>query len=249
MTLSEIATVVEEQNKTRIRNSLLRSGFTLCALLTLFFCRAASSADLPANGSLLPKNGRTYHLHVGDTLDVKFFYNPELDQQVCVRPDGRISLPLAADVQAEGLTPEELAVSLRGHYLHELKDPEVSVLVRSYSPQKVFVSGEVLRPGAIELNGVKTVLQAVSEAGGFKDSARVKEVLLIRQNANHQIVALKLDMTAILKGKSTAEDHELWASDIVYVPRSRIANVNYWVDAYLRKNIPGSIAMMAVPQP
>jgi protein involved in polysaccharide export with SLBB domain len=207
----------------------------------------ATAADLPATASLSPANGRTYHLHVGDTLDVKFFYNPELDQQACVRPDGRISLPLAPDIQAEGLTPEELASSLRGHYVHELRDPEISVLVRSYSPQKVFVSGEVLRPGAIELNGVKTVLQAVSEAGGFKDSARLKEVLLIRQDASHQIVTLKLDLSAMLQSKPNAEDHLVEASDIVYVPRSHIANVNYWVDAYIRKNIPGSIGLMTIP--
>ncbi|HEX4769552.1 MAG TPA: polysaccharide biosynthesis/export family protein [Bryobacteraceae bacterium] len=236
MTISQIATT-----------TFLRPGFTLCVLLTLLICRAGNAADLSKIPALSPESGRTYHLHVGDTLDIKFFYDPELDQQVCVRPDGRISLPLAPDIQAEGLTPGELASSLRAHYLHELKDPDVSVLVRSYSPQKVFISGEVLRPGAVDLSGVKTLLQAVSEAGGFKDSARLNEVLLIRQNANGQIVTLKLDVSSTLKGKANAEDHVLEASDIVYVPRSHIANVNYWVDAYIRKNIPGSIGMMTIP--
>jgi polysaccharide biosynthesis/export protein len=221
---------------------------SVCVLLNcaLVFGAAASN-DLKSGRIVSSDRARPYQLHIGDDLEVKFFYSPELDQKVSVRPDGKISLPLATNVQAEGLTAEELAGVLRGIYEKELVAPEISVVVRQFSAQKIFVNGEVSRPGVLELNGIKTVLQAISEAGGLKDSARAKEVLLIRQNANHQIAVIKVDVDQLLRGKPQAEDHLLEPYDIIYVPRSRIANVNYWVDAYVRKNIPGSFGMMMVP--
>jgi protein involved in polysaccharide export with SLBB domain len=84
-----------------------------------------------------------YHLQPGDELDIRFYFNPELNSSVLVRPDGRISLPLANEVQAAGLTPEALSQRLRTAYEQELRRPELTVIVRSFNS----VGGEVASPG------------------------------------------------------------------------------------------------------
>lgn len=179
-----------------------------------------------------------YVIQAGDQLDIKFFYNSELNEQITVRPDGHISLQLVNDIQAAGLTPEQLTQSLVGIYSKELRKPEIAVIVRSFSSQRVWVDGEVGKPGVVNLTGRTTVLQAVSEAGGLKETARAHEVVIIRRNAESRPVALTLDLTKPIKGADRGEDLLLMPYDVIFVPRSRIANVNRWMDLYIRKNIP-----------
>ena len=99
-----------------------------------------------------------YRIQVGDQLDIKFFYNPELNEQVTVRPDGRISLQLVHEVMTAGLTPAELTGLLTKKYAAELKKPEVTVIVRSSGGHKIYVDGEVAKPGMFSLMGFTTVL-------------------------------------------------------------------------------------------
>jgi protein involved in polysaccharide export with SLBB domain len=182
-----------------------------------------------------------YRLQPGDELDVRFYYNPELNTSVLIRPDGRISLPLANEVQASGLTPAELSQRLRSAYEAELRRPELTVIVRSFNSQKVFVGGEVAAPGVIQALGPLTVLQSVTQAGGFRETARLNEVLVIRRDPaapTSNPIVIPVDISAVVDGSSTSEDIALMPFDVVYVPKSPIANVNKFVDQYLRQNIP-----------
>ncbi len=113
-----------------------------------------------------------YQIQLGDALDIKFFYHPELNESVIVRPDGRISLQLVHEVQASGLTPEQLRNSLQNRYGSQISQPEIAVIVRSFTAQKVYVDGEVAKPGLVPLAGQMTVLQSIASAGGLKDTAR-----------------------------------------------------------------------------
>jgi protein involved in polysaccharide export with SLBB domain len=179
-----------------------------------------------------------YRISLGDQLDIKFFYNPELNEQVIVRPDGRISLQLIPEIVANGMTPAALTRQLTEFYSKDLKQPQVTVIVRGFGSQRVYVDGEVGKPGMVPILGLMTALQAIAEAGGMKETARDYQVLIIRRGALNKPMAFSLDLKKAREGKDLSQDIALAPFDIVYVPRSRIANVKVWVDQYIRKNIP-----------
>ncbi len=185
-----------------------------------------------------PISAREYTIQAGDLLDIKFFYNPELNEQVTVRPDGRIALQLVKEIDAAGKTPVQLTDLLTGKYAPQIKNPEITVLVRSFSTQKVYVDGEVNKAGLVSLAEPMTVLQAVAQAGGFKDTAKRSEVILIRRGMDNKRITMTMDMENAIDGSDRAQDQLLMPYDIVYVPKSNVANVNLWVDQYIRKNLP-----------
>jgi len=189
----------------------------------------ASSAALP---------GEEYRIQPGDLLDVKFFYSPELNEQVPVRPDGRISLQLAHEVLAGGRTPAELTAILKDTYSRELRKPEVTVIVRSFGSQRVYVDGEVAKPGMIPLTGPTTVRQAISQAGGFLYTGNATDVLLIRRGPGDQPLAMMVNMQKILDGTDLGQDIYLKPFDIVYIPKTAIANANLWIEQYLTRMVP-----------
>lgn len=178
-----------------------------------------------------------YRIGVGDELEIKFAYNPELDARIPVRPDGRISVPLAKQIMAAGLTTQALEDVLSKKYAVELKRPEVTVIVRGFNAQKVFVDGEVFRPGLVPLMGPLTAIQAIAQVGGFKDTSRLSEVVVIRRTQSKPMVAV-LDVRKARDNTDSSQDILLMPFDIVYVPRSKIANVDLFVDQYVRRMIP-----------
>ncbi len=184
-----------------------------------------------------------YRISIGDQLDIKFFYNPELNEQVIVRPDGRISLQLIPEVVANGLTPAALTRHLTEQYSKDLKQPQLTVIVRAFGAQRVFVDGEVGRPGLIPILGEMTALQAISQAGGMKETARTGDVIIIRRGAANKPTAFVVDLKKAHNGTDLSQDVSLAPADIVFVPRSHIANLNVWVDQYIRKNIPIPITL------
>lgn len=184
-----------------------------------------------------------YRIQPGDQMEIKFYYTPELNELVVVRPDGRISLQLAPDMIAAGLTPTELTETLKRSYSRELGHPEIAVIMRNFSGQRIYVDGEVNKPDLVPLSAGMTVVQSISVAGGLKDSARPNEVVIIRRGPEGKPQVFTVDLTRILNGTDTGQDLALMPFDVVYVPKSAIANVNLWVDQYLRKNIPVSFGM------
>ncbi len=179
-----------------------------------------------------------YIIRSGDELEIKFFYNPNLNAQQKVRPDGRISLQLVHDVTAAGLTTKELEKVLTKKYSKFLKDPEITVIVTSFDSQKIYVDGEVKNPGMIVMGGYMDLLQAIASAGGLNEGALRNQILIIRRNGMRQPFIIVADVEKILTGQDPAQNVVLEPYDIIYVPKSRIAQVNAWVDLYLRKNIP-----------
>jgi len=222
-----------------------RSGFAIGLILSVLLLGGCGSAAVKpatieqANALSTRAAGGEYRLQPGDELDIRFYYNPELSTSVLIRPDGRISLPLANEIQAAGLTPNQLSQRLRSAYEQELRRPELTVIVRSFNSQKVFVGGEVASPGVIQALGPLTVLQSVTQAGGFKETARLGEVLVIRRDPSMpDPIVIPVDISAVVDGTQTNQDIALMPFDVVYVPKSPIANVNKFVDQYIRQNIP-----------
>ena len=164
-----------------------------------------------------------YVIKPGDKLSVKFFFNPELNEQdLIVRPDGRISLQLVHEVEAANLTAPQLTTLLAERYAGQLKNPEIAVIVRSVRQQPhVYVDGEVSSPGTFEIGDSLSVLQAVALASGFNaDTAKKDEVIVIRRDQNGQQFVIKLDINAALTGKDLTQNIPLLPNDFVFVPRS-----------------------------
>ncbi len=195
--------------------------------------------SLPTSESKVVKQdyvSKNYVIAPGNLLGIKFFNTPDLNEEVAVRPDGKISLQLIHDVMAAGLTPLQLTKNLKKAYGSQLRKPEIAVIVRSLASQ-VYVDGEVKQPGMLDLEGPTTVMQSIASAGGFTDRAKLKEVIVIRRRPSETVV-ITANLEDVIRGKDTRQDINLLPSDIVYVPRTPIANVNVWVDQYIRRNIP-----------
>jgi polysaccharide export outer membrane protein len=179
---------------------------------------------------------RNYYLQPGDQIDIKFFYDPELNETVTIRPDGKISLQLVEEMKIAGLTPAELDKIITERYGEELKNPEVAVIVRSFGGQKVYVGGEVKFPKTLSLTGDLTVMQSIIDAGGLKDSAKKTEIIVIHRGYDYKPVPYKINLERLLAGQE--KDISLQPFDIVYIPKSKIDNVNEWVRKYVRNMIP-----------
>ena len=183
---------------------------------------------------------KEYVIAPGDILDVKFMYNPEFNELAMpVRPDGRISLQLAPDIKAAGLTTAQLRELLSAKYATELKTPELAVIVRSFAENRVFVDGEVVTPGYADLSARTTVMRAIDLKGGMRETARLSQVIIIRKDFEGQPKATVVDLRKVIDGTDLSQDIKLMPYDIVYVPKSNIARVDKWVLEYITNVIPG----------
>ncbi len=177
-----------------------------------------------------------YQIETGDSLEIKFRVTKELNDIVTVRPDGMISLQLVGDQPAKGLTPEQLREQLQAAYSKDIVTPDLAVIVRSFSGNSIYVGGEVNSPVRVPLTGRVTTLKAVILAGGFKDTADRKRVVVRHEDGT----CCQYDLKSVIECKSTGQDIELRPYDIVYVPKSRIAKVNLFVEQYIDKVLPFS---------
>lgn len=163
----------------------------LIALALISLAAAAGGAQEvpapgPASGTEAPAVGPADDLPAGfvigpeDVLSIVFWRDKEMSTQVTVRPDGKISLPLLDEVQAAGLTPAEL----RAHLIAESKrffgNPNVTVVVDRVNSRKVFITGQVVKPGPYVITAPTTVLQLIALAGGLKDFADSKNITIVR---------------------------------------------------------------------
>lgn len=213
--------------------------------IALLVSLPASCAGVP--GSVLPiellrnagVNERAFEeIWPGDVLEVRHRNTPELDATVTVRPDGGISLPLAGQVRAAGRTPAELEIEIELACAREVIRPDVTVIVTEFTGRTVHVGGEVRAPGTIPLVRSTSLLETLLAAGGPLETARLQSVLVIRQFKGGKWRAFDVDVNAVIAGEADAFNLQLQPADVVFVPRSAIANVNLFVDQYIRKNLP-----------
>jgi polysaccharide biosynthesis/export protein len=171
-----------------------------------------------------------YRLQVGDVVDVKLMLNPELNDQVVVRPDGMISTMVVGDIKAYGRTVRQVQKDLENGYGKNLTEPRVSLIVRSFAPTRVYVLGEVNAPGEfITVGPSLTLLQAIARSGGVKNSADTSNVIIVRHGAGDTSEAYRASYHDAVTGEDPASDVRLAPYDVVYVPRTGVANayLNY----------------------
>jgi polysaccharide export outer membrane protein len=158
-----------------------------------------------------------YSIGPGDILNISVWREPDVSGTVPVRPDGKISLPLLGDVPAAGSTPAKLAATITERLRQYLNDPRVTVVVTAANSRRIYLIGEVIRPGAIPMLPSMTVLQALSTAGGFSQFANIKKMYVLR-NENGKQVKLPVDYKRAVSGQSPDQNIPLKAGDTVVVP-------------------------------
>jgi protein involved in polysaccharide export with SLBB domain len=171
----------------------------------------------------------SYRFYPGDEVEVSTPSAPELNKVVTVGLDGRISLPLIDPVMAADRTPVELRDALRRAYDPVLVDPRVDVAVKSAQPLKVFVGGEVDKAGVYDMPGDINALQAIIQAGGFKGSARRDRVIVIRRGPDGRPMMRTVDLKRGIYDPANAETVPLRRFDIVYVPRTGLADAGLFI--------------------
>jgi polysaccharide biosynthesis/export protein len=173
------------------------------------------SSTAPAQAS--PANDTAYVIGPEDVLTIDVWKEKELSGPVPVRPDGKISLPLLNDVQAAGLTPMQLMDSLKEKLKQFVSDPTVTVTVTTINSRKVYILGEVTRPGAFPLVPDMTVLQAITSAGGPTPYAKKSGIYVLR-NQNGAQTKLPFNYKQVVKGGSPEQNIFLKSGDTVVVP-------------------------------
>lgn len=177
-----------------------------------------------------------YRIGPGDELEVRLPYNGEYNDRVVVGPDGRFTLALVGEVIGEGKTVAQLTAELENRYARDLLRPRVTVAIRNYASQRIFVGGEVNNTGLFAMPGRIGVMEAILMANGFMDTARTSEVVLIRRGDDGQPMMRTVDVSGFVAG--SAQDVPLRAFDVVFVPKSTIAEVNQFVEQFINRVVP-----------
>jgi polysaccharide export outer membrane protein len=195
-------------------SSILSTLALVVALTGATAAQALSERPIAAGPPPLPPG---YVIGAADKLAISFWRENDLSAEVVVRPDGRISLPLINDVEAAGMTPEQLRVRLAEAASRFLENPTPTVVVREIHSRVVFITGNVDKPGAYPLTGRMTVLQLIASAGGLREFVSGKNIVLLRHDAARDI-RMPFDYQAVLKGKRLQQNVEMRPGDTVIVP-------------------------------
>jgi polysaccharide export outer membrane protein len=224
---------------------MLRRALAVSAVAALPACTSVSNFP-PAPPVPSPEAGYTsyltpYRIQIGDVLSIRLLLNPELNEDVTVRPDGHISTTVVSDERAYGRTVPQLAAALQRDYSSQLQNPHLTVVVRSFAPTRIYVGGEVNTPGEfISVGPPPTLSQAISRAGGLRLSGAEGSVFIIRRGPGNRPEFLSTRWGAIQHASDPAADVELAPFDVVYVPRTGIAEVYRYFNQYLQQFVPVS---------
>lgn len=180
-------------------------GAVLCCTLSVW----GQSSNRPQPVSQV---GPTYVIGPEDVLLVSVWKEPDLTNTLPVRADGMISLPLLNDVQASGLTPMQLADSITGKLKQYISDPHVTVVVTQMNSKRIYITGEVLHPGAVNLLPDMTVLQALASSG-FTQFANTKGIYVLRAQKK-----LPVNYRKLIKGEGMDQNVALKPGDTIVVP-------------------------------
>ncbi len=167
----------------------------------------------PAASVTLPSD---YVIGVEDILSVVFWREKEMSADVVVRPDGKISLPMLNDVMAAGLTPEALGAIVAKAGERLVRDAGATVIVKEIRSRKVYIIGEVVKPGTFQLGSEMTVLQAIGEAGGFIEGADKGDLVIVRNESGKER-RFKFNYNDVVKGKNPAQNIRLLPGDTIIV--------------------------------
>ena len=178
----------------------------------------AVPADPSPSGSAVPAHNDTYIIGADDVLSINVWKEQEVSRTVPVRSDGKISLPLAGEVQASGETPLQLEKILAAKLQSFISEPEVTVIVTEIKSQKFNILGLVSKPGTFPLTSSLTVLDAIALAGGFRDFAKQKSIYVLRKSPDGGESRLPFNYKEVIKGKNMEQNIRVQPGDTIVVP-------------------------------
>lgn len=201
---------------TRIALLIVACGLVAPVSQTAAQSQVAANRSVPSPAArAMPAPPADYVIGPDDRLSIVFWRAPEMSAEVMVRPDGRISLPLLNDVDAAGFTPEQLRERLVAEAARFIKEPPAAtVVVMEINSRRVFITGQVEKPGAYPLNGTTTVLQLIATAGGLREFVGGKDIVIVRQGN----LRLEFNYQDVVKGKNLHQNIQLRPGDTVIVP-------------------------------
>jgi polysaccharide biosynthesis/export protein len=175
----------------------------------------SQSASAPAAAKLHDAN---YSIGIDDVLAINVWKEQELTRSVPVRSDGKISLPLVGELQAAGRTPAQLEQDVAEKLRNFITDPQVTVMVQQSNSQKINVLGQVVKPGAYPFTTASTVVDALASAGGLRDFAKKKGIIILRARPGGGQDRISFNYSDYLKGKNSTQNVKLEPGDTVVVP-------------------------------
>jgi polysaccharide export outer membrane protein len=174
---------------------------------------AAAAVSLPGNAQQLPD----YTLNPGDQIDIAVWKELELTKTVIVRPDGKFSFPLAGEIQASGRTIAQVQVEITNKLKTYIPEAVVTAAVKELDGYRIYVIGQVTKPGSFVMNPRMNVLQALTVAGGMTPFAGLNGIIVLRGNGAAQRV-IQFHYSEVVKGRNLNENIQLEAGDVVVVP-------------------------------
>jgi polysaccharide biosynthesis/export protein len=198
----------------------------LAVCLAIAFPAAGQSESTPSaeERAAMAKDAvptpRDYRIGPDDVLSVVFWREEAMSAEVVVRPDGKISLPLIKDVDAAGHTPEELTAEIAEAATKFIARPNVTVIVKAINSRKIFVMGQVAKPGSFPLTGDITVLQALAQAGDVLEYAKKTRIVVVRKvdGPGGKEERFTFNYKDVVQGKHTEQNILLKPGDTVIVP-------------------------------
>ncbi len=194
---------------------------SLCLLLVTLSCSPVGYQVVDNDEKLISElqQAKPYVLGCGDAIRVTVWRHEEASADVVIAPDGKISLPLIGEITAAGLTVDELKDELNKKFQDYINEPHVTVTLREINSLKIYVIGEVSRPGEYKLNTTTDVLQAISLAGGFTMYANKSKIKIIRKEGDKKI-KINFNYNEVVKGKNLAQNIPLKPGDVIVVSES-----------------------------
>ncbi len=213
----------------------LRALFSVAAIATCSVASAAQAqapAGKPAANPQAPAPTRPsqappvvaaavippdYVIGVEDVLVIVFWREKDISSEVVVRPDGKITLPLINDVVASGLTPDQLRDVLAKEAERFIEEPAPSVVVKQINSRKVYITGEISKPGPYPLTGPTTILQLIAIAGGLREFAQKKDIVIMR-NEGGKAITFQFNYAEVANRKKLQQNILLKPGDTIVVP-------------------------------
>jgi len=205
--------------------------------------REHDSKQAYSNGiNVIPKVMPEYVLDVSDVIEVVVWRNEDLSRIIKIRPDGRISLPLAGEIKAGGLTPQQLsdviAATLERKYI---LNPQVTVIVQKVDSKTIMILGHVNKPGQYNISEKITALQAIAKAGGNAQFGHMESVVVVRNPYSMKPAIYNINLQEAINDGKFGNDMVLQPGDIVYVPKNFLGKIDD-VMGFFRRNIQPSLS-------
>lgn len=174
-----------------------------------------AAAPAPASPKEVDDN---FVIGAGDVLAINVWKEPDVSKSFPVRSDGKITLPLAGEIEAAGKTPKQLQIEVAAKLSSFISDPDVTVIVQEIRSHRYNILGQIAKPGSYMLTNSTTVLDAVAQAGGFRDFAKKKSMYVLRSNTDGTQTRLPFNYNEVIQGKNPGQNIVLKPKDTIVVP-------------------------------